>query len=103
MLELRNWMTARLAPLALLAMCALFGLMQATQGVQDKSAAALHGAIFLAGPVLLVMDRFRNNPQHLWQHHTETGLRVATLVGLYFLVPSTVVSMMGYLWNFFAI
>ncbi len=77
--------------------------MQATQGVQDKSAAALHGAIFLAGPVLLVMDRFRNNPQHLWQHHTETGLRVATLIGFYCLLPSTAVSMMGYLWNFFAL
>lgn len=103
MFEFRRWMTTRFAPLALLGVCALFGLLLATQGVQDKSAAALHGAIFLAGPILLVMDRFRNNPQYLWQHHTETALRVATLVGLYVSLPSTTVSMMGYVWNFFAL
>lgn len=103
MLDLRAWATARAMPLFLLGVAMLFGVALAWGGTNEASSKALHGAIFLVGPVLVVLDRFRQNAPHLWQHHTETALRVATLAGLYALTPSTVGSMMGNVANFFAI
>lgn len=102
MLDLRRWIATRALPLLLLGVAMLFGAALAV-GENSASPTALHGAIFLVGPILVALDRFRSNAPRLWQHHAETGLRLLTLVGLYSAMPPTVASMMGYVWNFFAL
>ena len=98
-----NAATIRVIGFILLALAALFGLFAWSQPEVDRTTFSLHASIFLVGPVLVVLDRYMLPAQTLWQHHSVTALRIVVLLGIYALVPTTINSMTGYLWNFFCV